>query len=63
MKFRVSCLAAAVGAAVSVMAQGVWAQETVGQTVVVSATRVDMQDQDAPYASEVIPGKTSSAPA
>ena len=53
MKFRVSCLAAAVGAAVSVMAQGVWAQETVGQTVVVSATRVDMQDQDAPYASEV----------
>ena len=53
MKVRVSCLAAAVGAAVSVMAQGVWAQETVGQTVVVSATRVDMQDQDAPYASEV----------
>jgi len=53
MKFRVSCLAAAVCAAFAVMAQGAWAQETVGQVVVVSATRVDMQDQDAPYASEV----------
>ncbi|MBV2264303.1 MAG: TonB-dependent receptor [Thauera sp.] len=53
MKCRLSCLAAAVGAAISVIAQGAWAQETVGQAVVVSATRIDMQDQDAPYASEV----------
>ena len=53
MKFRNSCLAAAVGAVFSVAAQGAWAQETVGQAVIVSATRIDMQDQDAPYASEV----------
>lgn len=49
MKFRISCLTAAV----VVVAQSAWAQETIGQAVVVSATRVDMQDQDAPYASEV----------
>lgn len=53
MKSRVSCLAAAAGAALAVIAQVAWAQETVGQAVVVSATRVDMPDQDAPYASEV----------
>lgn len=53
MTCRNSCLAVAVSAAVSVIAQGVWAQDSVGQTVLVSATRIDMQDQDAPYASEV----------
>ncbi|HNR62273.1 MAG TPA: TonB-dependent receptor [Thauera sp.] len=53
MKFHVSRLKASVCAALAVVAQGAVAQESVGQTVLVSATRIDMQDQDAPYASEV----------
>lgn len=41
------------GTALSVLALGASAQDTVNTPVTVSATRVDMRDQDAPYASEV----------
>ena len=53
MSFRFSRCSLAVSAALSVLAHGANAQETFNTPVTVSATRIDMSDQDAHYASEV----------
>jgi len=53
MPFHLSPCSLAVGTALSVLALSASAQDTVNAPVTVSATRVDMRDQDAPYASEV----------
>lgn len=51
--FRLSPCSLAVGTALSLLACNASAQDSVFAPVMVSATRIDMQDQDAPYASEV----------
>ena len=51
--FRLSPCSLAVSTALSLISLNAAAQETVFSPVMVSATRIDMQDQDAPYASEV----------
>ncbi|CAC9171038.1 Colicin I receptor precursor [Comamonas aquatica] len=43
----------AVGTALSLLAAPASAQSSLSEPIVVSATRIDMHDQDAPYASEV----------
>ena len=53
MKIRLVAAAISMPAALSFNAPLALAQEQVAAAVVVSATRIDMQDQDAPYASEV----------
>ena len=53
MPFHLSPAALAVASALSLSTVHVSAQDAVNAPVLVSATRVDMQDQDAPYASEV----------
>ena len=55
MQAPLSPLAAALGAALAVMAAPAWAETAASALpdVTVSATRIDMADQDAPYASEV----------
>lgn len=53
MKIRLVVAALFAPAAFSFHAPQAAAQERIAAPVVVSATRIDMQDQDAPYASEV----------
>lgn len=53
MSFRLSPSTVAVATALSFWGLHASAQETVSEPVLVSATRIDMQDTDAPYASEV----------
>ena len=53
MPFRPSPCSLAVGTALSLLAAPASAQSSLSEPIVVSATRIDMHDQDAPYASEV----------
>ena len=53
MRLRITATALAVAAAFPLHASSVFADDPVAQTVVVTATRIEMSEVDAPYASEV----------